>query len=158
MDTVPAPFVPPAPAPRRSPPTALEMIRIVYRNPFELWGEPAYNEPWISVDAVGGPLVIVNDPALIRHVLVDNATNYRMATVRQKVLRPILREGLLPAEGAVGKRWRRSMAPIFTPRHISGFAAAMLERTEAFSDRYADGGTFDIARDMTLLTYDILAE
>jgi hypothetical protein len=76
MDSKPAPFVPPAPRPRTSPPSTLEMIRIVYRNPLELWGEPSYNEPWISVNGVGGPLVIANDPELIRHVLVDNAKNY----------------------------------------------------------------------------------
>ena len=158
MDTTPAPFVPPAPTPRTSPPSTLEMIRIVYRNPLELWGEPSYNQPWISVNGLGGPLVIANDPALIRHVLVDNAANYRMAAVRQKVLRPILRDGLLTAEGEVWKRSRRAMAPMFTPRHIEGFAGAMLERTRAFAERYGGGGTFDISRDMTLLTYDILAE
>ena len=65
--------MPPAPKPRTAPPSTLEMMRIVYRNPLELWGEPSYNEPWISVRGVGGPLVIANDPGLIRHVLVDNA-------------------------------------------------------------------------------------
>ena len=159
MDTIPAPFIPPAPTPRTSPPSTLEMIRIVYRNPLELWGEPSYNEPWISVSGIGGPLVIANDPALIRHVLVDNARNYKMATVRQKILRPILRDGLLTAEGDVWKRSRKAMAPVFTPRHIFGFARPMLERTEAFAEKY-DGETeiVDIAHDMTMLTYDILAE
>ena len=158
MDTKPAPFVPPAPKPRTRPPSTLEMIRIVYRNPLELWGEPSYNEPFISVTGIGGPLVIANDPALIRHVLVDNARNYRMATVRQKILRPILRDGLLTAEGDVWKRSRKAMAPVFTPRHIFGFARPMLARATAFAERYETGGTVDIAHDMTLLTYDILAE
>lgn len=158
METKPAPFVPPAPAPRTQPPSMLEMMRIVYRNPLELWGEPSYNEPYISVGGVGGPLVIANDPALIRHVLVDNAKNYRMATVRQLILRPILRDGLLTAEGPVWKRSRKAMAPVFTPRHIFGFAGPMLRRTEAFAARYEDGGVHDIAVDMTNLTYDILAE
>ncbi|BCH28397.1 cytochrome P450 [Mesorhizobium sp. L-8-10] len=159
MDTVPAPFVPPAPKPRTSPPSTLQMIRIVYRNPLELWGEPSYNEPWISVSGIGGPLVIANDPGLIRHVLVDNARNYKMATVRQKILRPILRDGLLTAEGEVWKRSRKAMAPVFTPRHIHGFAGSMLRCSEAFATRYDDlVGTTDVARDMTMLTYEILAE
>ncbi|RWE34057.1 cytochrome P450 [Mesorhizobium sp.] len=158
MDTKPVPFVPPAPRPRTSPPSTLEMMRIVYRNPLELWGEPTYNEPWISVTGIGGPLVIANHPGLIRHVLVDNARNYKMATVRQMILRPILRDGLLTAEGEVWKRSRKAMAPVFTPRHIFGFAEPMLKRTVEFVSRYEAGGTFDIAHDMTLLTFDILAE
>ena len=125
-------FVPPAPKPRTKPPSTLEMIRIVYRNPLELWGEPSYNEPWISISTgIGGPLVIANDPALIRHILVDNAKNYRMARVRQKILRPILHDGLLTAEGEVWKRSRKAMAPVFTPRHIAGFAGPMLRVSEA---------------------------
>jgi cytochrome P450 len=159
MDTKPVPFVPPAPKPRSKPPSTLEMMRIVYRNPLELWGEPSYNEPWISVSGIGGPLVIANDPGLIRHILVDNARNYKMATVRQMILRPILRDGLLTAEGEVWKRSRKAMAPVFTPRHIFGFAQPMLRCAEAFAERY-DGltGTTDVARDMTELTYEILAE
>ncbi|TIV71254.1 MAG: cytochrome P450, partial [Mesorhizobium sp.] len=117
-----------------------------------------YNEPWISVTGVGGPLVIANDPGLIRHVLIDNAKNYKMATVRQLILRPILRDGLLTAEGEVWKRSRKAMAPVFTPRHIFGFAGPMLKRTLDFVTRYEAGGTTDVARDMTMLTYDILAE
>ncbi len=158
MDARPAPFVPPAPKPRTKPPSALEMMRIVYRNPLELWGEPSYNEPWISVNGVGGPLVIANDPGLVRHVLVDNASNYKMATVRQKILRPILRDGLLTAEGEVWRRSRKAMAPVFTPRHIFGFAYPMLECARAFVERYEDGAVTDVARDMTMLTYEILAE
>ncbi|MCO5160979.1 MAG: cytochrome P450 [Mesorhizobium sp.] len=158
MDAAPAPFVPPAPKPRTAPPSFLEMIRIVYRNPLELWGEPSYNEPWISVGGVGGPLVVANDPGLIRHILVDNVKNYKMSVVRQKILRPILRDGLLTAEGEVWKRSRKAMAPVFTPRHIFGFAKPMLERTRAFADRYVSGSRVDVARDMTTLTYDILAE
>jgi cytochrome P450 len=158
MDIKPAPFIPPAPKPRTKPPSTLEMIRIVYRNPLELWGEPSYNEPWISVNGIGGPLVIANDPGLIRHVLVDNAKNYKMATVRQMILRPILRDGLLTAEGEVWKRSRKAMAPVFTPRHIFGFAKPMLDRSLDFIKRYEEVDRTDISHDMTQLTYDILAE
>ncbi len=136
-------------------------MRIVYRNPLELWGEPSYNERWISISGgIGGPLLIANDPGLIRHVLVDNAKNYKMARVRQKILRPILRDGLLTAEGEVWRRSRKAMAPVFTPRHIAGFAHPMLTQSTAFAARYEEaiGGTVDVSRDMTMLTFDILAE
>ena len=93
-------------------------------------------------------------------MLVDNAKNYKLATVRQKILRPILRDGLLTAEGTVWRRSRKAMAPVFTPRHIFGFAAPMLKCAEAFAGRYdeAIGATVDVSRDMTTLTYEILAE
>lgn len=159
--TSPASFRPPAPSPRQKPPSTLAMMRIVYRNPLELWGDPSYNEPWISITGgIGGPLLIANDPGLIRHVLVDNAKNYKMARVRQKILRPILRDGLLTAEGEVWRRSRKAMAPVFTPRHIAGFAGPMLRQAKAFAARYEDriGGVTDVSRDMTMLTFDILAE
>ncbi len=160
MDTKPTPFVPPAPKPRQRPPSTLGMLRIVHRNPLELWGEPSYNERWISISpGIGGPMVIANDPGLIRHVLVDNVRNYKMARVRQKILRPILRDGLLTAEGDVWRRSRKAMAPVFTPRSIDGFAPVMLERTLAFAQRYENASEpVDVARDMTMLTFDILAE
>ena len=160
MDATPVPFIPPAPKPRTSPPSALQMLRIVYRNPLELWGEASYNEKWVSLKGgIGGPLLVVNDPGLIRRVLVDNVRNYRMGRVRQKILRPILRDGLLTAEGETWKRSRKAMAPVFTPRHIHGFAQPMLKSAEAFANRYAgETGTIELAHDMTMLTYDILAE
>ena len=112
----PEPFVPPAPIPRNVPPSRLEIIRTVLRNPLELWGVPSYTLPWIETKFLKERTIIVNDPGLIRHVLVDNAANYEMSEIRQLILRPILRDGLLTAEGSVWKRSRKAMAPVFSPR------------------------------------------
>ncbi len=155
------PFVPPHPDPGNAPPSALQVIRTVLRNPLELWGPAAYTKPYMMTRFLNERSLIVNDPDLVKHVLVDNAKNYRMATIRQLVLRPILRDGLLTAEGAVWRRSRKAMAPIFTPRHINGFADIMLEQAEAFCERYDDtakgGIRREISQDMTELTYEILA-
>jgi cytochrome P450 len=158
------PFIPPAPVPRLrgNIPTVMEMVRTILRNPLELWGEPSYEDRWIATRFLNERSIIVNDPGLIRHVLVENAKNYRMGTIRQLILRPILRDGLLTAEGEVWRRSRKALAPVFTPRHINGFAATMLARTEAFTARYEEaareGVARDVARDMTELTFDILSE
>lgn len=101
MPAADAVFEPPAPIPRTVPPSRLEIIRTVLRNPLELWGKPSYTLPWIETAFFGERTLIINDPGLIRHVLVDNAANYRMAVIRQLILRPILRDGLLTAEGDV---------------------------------------------------------
>lgn len=154
-------FEPPAPVPRTVPPSRLEIIRTVLRNPLELWGQPSYTWPWIVTRFFGQTTIIANDPGLIRHVLVDNAANYEMSEIRQLVLRPILRDGLLTAEGPVWKRSRKAMAPVFTPRHARGFARQMREQSELFLERYeagAEGTVRDVAVDMTELTYAILSE
>lgn len=158
MDTQPQPFVPPHPVPRTRPPSRLEVIRTVMRNPLELWGEPSYTMTHIKASFLNDTTVIANHPELIRHVLVDNAKNYAMARVRQLVLRPILRDGLLTAEGDAWKRSRKAMAPVFTPRHIRGFADMMKTRVDEFLERYREKpGVRDISTDMTELTYDVLA-
>ena len=152
-------FTPPFPKPRTTPIGAFELIRTVYRNPLEIWGEPSFNEPHIMVRSLGINTLIANDPGLIKHVLIDEAANYAMAPVRQRILRPILRDGLLTAEGDVWKRTRKAMAPVFTPRHIFGFAAAMKQVSDEFADELAQraGTLTDAAKDMTQLTYRILA-
>lgn len=162
MDMSPEPFTPPAPIPRNVPPSRLEIIRTILRNPLELWGEPSYTLPWIHTRFFRESTLIVNDPGLIKHVLVDNAANYRMSDIRQLVLRPILRDGLLTAEGQVWKRSRKALAPVFTPKHARGFAGQMLKQTEEYAAKYQsvgpDGKRFDIAIDMTELTFAILAD
>lgn len=162
MDMRPEPFEPPAPVPRTIPPSRLEIIKVMFRNPLELWGVPSYTLPYLQVKFFGQLTTIANHPGLIKHVLVDNAANYGMQPIRQMVLRPILRDGLLTAEGDVWKRSRKAMAPVFTPRHARGFAGQMLKRSEEFAERYAqparDGSEVNIATGMTELTYEILAE
>lgn len=162
MDMRPEPFEPPAPRPRTTIPSRLEIIRTVFRNPLELWGEPSYTLPWINSKFFSERTLIVNDPRLIRYVLVDNAANYEMSEIRQLILRPILRDGLLTAEGSVWKRSRKAMAPVFTPRHAKGFAGKMLAKSEEYLAKYRDigpeGRVEDISVDMTELAFAILSE
>ncbi|MEM7291639.1 MAG: cytochrome P450 [Pseudomonadota bacterium] len=159
MDTMPAPFIPPAPEPRQTPPSLLKMFWIVYNNPIELWGKPSYEDPYVYISSgIGGPLLVANDPKLIRHILVEKANSFKLAKTRQIVLRPILQDGLLTSENPVWKRTRKAMAPVFTPKNIHGFADTMLRVTQDYVAKYSDGGSFDMAKEMTELTFEVLSE
>ncbi len=162
-DTVPLQhklFVPPAPVPRTTPPSIFATLKALYQNPIELWGSRTYKQPTVHItEGFGGPLLVANDPDLIRRIMVSRVDNYAMNHLRQKILRPILNDGLLTAEGSIWKRSRKAMAPVFTPRTILGFAQSMKDITEEFSVRFSDNSApRDIATDMTELTFDILAE
>ena len=160
MDTTPAHFIPPAPEPRTTPPGLFKMFRIVHHNPIELWGAHSYREPYVYVNVrFGGPLLVANDPKLIRHLLVEKQKSLKLARVRQLVLRPILEDGLLTAENPIWKRSRKAMAPVFTPKKIHGFAEGMLRVTQDYVAQYENmTEPFDMAKHMTELTYYVLAE
>ena len=151
-------FHPPAPTPHTRPLNALEFVVTMARNPLAIWSEAAFTEPVIRTQWLGEPIIIINDPAAIRHVMVDNAKNYGMQPLRQRVLRPILRDGLLTAEGELWRQTRRSIAPVFAPRNTQGLAQAMLARSTAFAAglEAQAGAEVDVANTMTLLAFDIL--
>ena len=136
------------------------MLRIVYNNPIELWGRHTYRQPYVYVSPkISQPILVANDPSLIRHILVEHTKSFKLARVRQLILRPILQDGLLTAEDDVWKRSRKAMAPVFTPKHIHNFAEVMRSRSEKFADRYAGlKEPFDMSQHMTDLTFDIIAE
>jgi unspecific monooxygenase len=73
---------------------------------------------------------ILNTPDAIRHVLVDNYENYTRTPVGLRVLRPMLGEGLLIAEGRAWKHQRRTLAPAFTPRAVSTLVPHMIAATD----------------------------
>ena len=158
MDEPAASFYPPAPVPHSKPLNAVQFVLTASRNPLEIWGERAYREPIISARWLGNPTFIVSDPGAIRYLLVENAANYGMQPLRQRVLRPMLRDGLLTAEGELWRRTRRAISPIFTPRNIFALAGSMQSRSARFAEGLAgrSGETVDAAVEMTLLAYDIL--
>ena len=152
------PFRAPAPVPNATPLGFFGFLTTASRNPIEIWGTRAFKEPYIVGKWLGVPNIVINDPAGVRHCLVENAKNYVMQPLRQRILRPLLRDGLLTAEGALWRRTRKAIAPVFTPRHTAGFSETMQDRSERFADGLAAraGGMVDGSHEMTLLTFDIL--
>ena len=124
------PLVPPS-APR-APETMTFFGRLVAMRESVIgtWGQRAYEEDILQGRFFGHSSFILNTPDAIRHVLVDNYENYTRTPVGFRVLRPVLGEGLLIAEGRAWKHQRRTLAPAFTPRAVTTLVPHMIAVTD----------------------------
>jgi cytochrome P450 len=73
-----------------------------------------------------GHALPVHQPGAIRHVLLENAANYRKDRLQRRVLSAGLSDGLLSAEGEQWRLQRRIIAPMFAHRTVMDFTAAMM--------------------------------
>src|ERR1700742_2659817 len=110
--------------------SALGRIGLLGQNPIATWGQRAYEEEIIQGRFFGRSSFILNTPDAIRHVLVDNYENYTRTPAGIRVLRPVLGEGLLIAEGRAWKHQRRTLAPAFTPRAVATLVPHMIAATD----------------------------
>ncbi|HEY7845686.1 MAG TPA: cytochrome P450 [Bradyrhizobium sp.] len=108
----------------------LKRMRMMRNSAIATWGQRAYEEEVIQGDFFGRSSFILNAPDAIRHVLVDNWENYTRTPTGFRVLRPMLGQGLLIAEGRAWKHQRRTLAPAFTPRAVSTLVPHMIEVTD----------------------------
>ncbi|MTE12570.1 cytochrome P450 [Nocardia aurantiaca] len=96
---------------------------------------------------LGLPMVLVNHPDYIRHILVDNSAGYDKNAVLFKIVRPVLRKGLIAnADHELWLRQRRMIAPHLTPRAIRDLAGNMTAETMRMLERWdgSDAPILDI--------------
>ena len=111
-------FVPPVPMGPEGPRPWYRVLRDVRSNALNLWGPAAYREGVLAQRFFGRTRILLNDPAAIHHVLVDNTANYRRSPATVRILRPIVGDGLFLSEGESWKHQRRTIAPALAPRVI----------------------------------------
>jgi unspecific monooxygenase len=110
--------------------TAFGRMAAMRKSAIGTWGQPAYEEDIVQGRFFGRASFILNTPEAIRHVLVDNYENYTRTPAGIRVLRPVLGEGLLIAEGRAWKHQRRTLAPAFTPRAVAPLVPHMIAATD----------------------------
>ena len=96
-------YCPPAPRPQARPLKTLALIRTLKRNPLECWATQHFEQPIVAGGLPLGHALLVHEPGAIRHVLLENAANYRKDRLQRQVLSAGLSDGLLSAEG---EQWR----------------------------------------------------
>lgn len=152
-----APLRPPRPDPAPETMSSFRRIMMIRISGIAGWTERAYQEDMLQGRFLGHASFTLNNPDAIRHVLIDNYENYGRTPPGIRVLRPVLGEGLLLAEGKPWKLQRRTLAPAFTPRAVGTLVPhmrAVIEETIAELDGKT-GRPVDLREVMQRMTLEI---
>ena len=157
MPAARAPLVPPRPPRAPDDMNVFGRMKAIRVSPIGMWGQRAYEEDIVQGRFFGRNSFILNAPDAIRHVLVDNYENYTRTPVSFRVLRPILGQGLLIAEGRAWKHQRRTLAPAFTPRAVTPLVPHMLAATDETVAKLgaASNAPVDLREAMQRMTLEI---
>ena len=110
-----------------------------------------------SYRMAGEQLFLVNEPRLIRDVLVTHNRNFTKSRGLERSKR-LLGEGLLTSEGAMHLRQRRLMQPAFHRDRVAGYGDLMVGYADRMRRAWSDGATLDISREMNRLTLSIVGK
>ena len=119
------PIVPPTPPRAPDDMSFFGRLAVIKQNMIATWGQRAYEEEIIKGRFFFRNSFILNRPNAIRHVLLSNYENYSRTPAGIRMLRPVLGEGLLIAEGHAWTHQRRTLAPAFTPRATANLVPPM---------------------------------
>src|SRR3954469_24950440 len=140
---------PPAPQPRTEALGPFALYRALRTNAVTAWRQDAYEEPYIADRNMLGGFVLLFDPDLFRHVLIDNAANYPKDDLQLDTREHAVGRGLLTAEAESWRLQRRTVAPLFQPQSVERYLAPMAASLEAMLARWErhaqTGAVIDIA-------------
>jgi cytochrome P450 len=140
--------------------TFRQFLRLVRDNTLATYRPEAFDEDVIAGRLLWRRRFIINEPSGIRHVLLDNAANYRKSELTRRLLEPGLGRGLLTSEGETWRRHRRIMAPAFDRRSIEGYAPVITAVTQELLrewDVFPDSSEIDVGAAMMRTTLHIIS-
>jgi len=134
------------------------LVRSSRRDPLRFMTKLAREYGDVSTFRLGSERVVfVNHPDYVRAVLVNHYSNFLKGAGNQRAKR-FLGEGLLLSEGDLHRQQRRLAQPNFHHQRIAGYAEQMIGCAEHCGERWQDGQTKDIWREMQRLTLDIVGK
>lgn len=121
--------------------------------------ERSYSMKMGEVHLPGMDLYMVNEPGLVREVLVDDAAGCPKHRLLGDSLRPLLGNSVVTANGDEWKRQREMIDPAFAQARLNIAFPTMLAAAQDMLARLAshvDGAPVDVEAEMTHVTADII--
>ncbi|MGE5540529.1 MAG: cytochrome P450 [Gemmatimonas sp.] len=149
---------PPSVRPPVRPLSLFQSIRAARTNVLEIIPGLAYRQPIVS-GRMGARWHMVQDPAALRRVFLDNVDNYPKSEVMLRMLRPAVGNSLFTSEGEAWRWQRRAVAPVFAQRNVTSLAPVMTATAARTVERLAAcGGEAEMVSEMLSATFDVICE
>jgi cytochrome P450 len=111
----------------------------------------------VELRLMGQTLYLLSDPSLIEYVLVENNRNFTKTRILKRNRR-LLGDGLLTSEDGFWRRQRRLAQPAFHRKRVDAYGEVMVSFAERSLERWRDGQTIDVHKEMMHLTLEIVAK
>lgn len=108
-------------------------------------------------------IYLLNNPDYIEGILIRDNINfikiYNLETSRGlQVSKHLLGQGLATSEGEYHNRQRRLIQPTFHPNRIKAYGDIMTSHAVRMQERWKDGSTLDIHKEMIHVTSEIISK
>ncbi len=154
-----SPFIPPYPKPHAGALSLLAKFRSARRNVLSLLQERHYRMKMARFRVPGFDLFVLNDPTLVRRVLVDEAEQFPKGKLLLRTLDPVIHNSVFTSNGDEWRRQRRMIDPAFDERGLEELFPLMWDAVQAMLDRLAKlppGAEIDANMEMAHVTADII--
>jgi cytochrome P450 len=125
---------------------------------FALLNEWDFRVPLGQITVMGRPLFLVNDPPLVRQVLVDEVERFPKHPLTLWLLEPLIGHAIFSVNGEEWARQRRLVDQAFQVAQLRRVVPQMQGAVEALLQRLEHGGEspVDMEAEMTLVTADVI--
>jgi cytochrome P450 len=152
-------FCPAYPQPQKRPASRFLLFFSARRSWLDGLYERSYRMQMGEVHLPGLDLYMVNEPALVKKILIESAGDFPKSELLGDALRPLLGDSIFTTNGTQWSRQRAMMEPAFAQARIAvafpvmrSGVQAMLERL----DKLPDASEHDVEIEMTHVTADII--
>ena len=152
-------FTPPYPQPHKSKSSFFWRFIRGWHSWLHVLFEKSYSMKMGHVHQRGKDLYMVNEPSLVRRILVTEAGQYPKHELMHRLLEPLLGSSIFTTNGAVWERQRRLVDQALTQSRLETVFPPMLRAVNDMLSRLdtvANGTTHEVDAEMTYITADVM--
>ncbi len=143
--------------PHTKPMGMLQSLRAAQDNLLRIIPAICYHQPMIT-GRMGSRWHMVQDPAAMKRVFLDNADNYPKSEAMLRMVRPAVGNSLFTADGPEWRWQRRAVAPVFAHRNVVALAPIMTATAERAAARLGTPGSHEMVGEMLHATFDVICD